>query len=77
MGFNSGTSMAVFPCRCGHRNKVSNSVKESYRLFILDQLGNCKKCGAQLRKHQFRIKRTKTFEDVEREVEKEQNTRMA
>lgn len=67
---NGGVTMVVFPCAgCRHRNKVSNSVRESYRLFILDQLGNCKKCGRELLKHQFGIKRTKTFEEVEREIE--------
>lgn len=71
MKFN-GVTIVVFPCPgCGHRNKVSNSVRESYRLFILDQLGNCKKCERSLRKYQFGIKRTKTFEDVEKEIEKE------
>lgn len=65
---NSGVTMVVFPCICKHRNKVANSARECYRLFILDQLGTCKKCGRSLRKSSFAIKKTKTYKEVEAEI---------
>ncbi len=72
---NAGVTIIVFPCHCGHRNRVSNSARESYRLFILDNLGECKKCKAPLRKHQFRIKETETFKRVEKEILDKSNER--
>lgn len=42
------------PCpRCGHNNKPHRRLKESLRLWLLDQLPPCKKCGAQLRKSDY------------------------
>ena len=63
-----GTSMLVFHCSCGHRNQAHRSVRESYRLYILDQLPNCKKCDRSMRKSQFRVPRTRLFEQIEREI---------
>jgi hypothetical protein len=65
----AGVTVVLFSCTCGHRNRVAHTPKESYKLYILDELGNCRKCGRSLRKYQFQLKRTKTFLEVEQELE--------
>ena len=62
----------LVPCsRCDHRNRVAKTVKQSYRLILLDSLPPCKKCGAPLRGGDYNLPRTGLIEQVRRELERD------
>lgn len=45
----------LFPCRqCGHQNRPAESVRESLKLWLMDKLPPCRKCGLPLKRFDFR-----------------------
>jgi|SRR5882672_9051368 len=44
----------LFPCpQCGHANKPGRTKVQSVRLYLLDQLPPCRRCGSALRRANF------------------------
>ena len=52
-----GASMSfalLFPCpQCGHANRPARTKLQSVRLYLLDQLPPCRRCGSALRRASF------------------------